>query len=290
MISLTRQRVALATLTAVAAAALPAAAQAAPLIAPHTPAGDLYVATAGGGSLTPTRHGGDTYRLELDHPGQAITAFADHPGRVAADVTPKALVDGWKADGFETDPPNAALVVNGAPADHDVMVVELTKPQLAKSGAMVFDAKRVRAPKDGALAAFASRADKKVADHFGGASLFIDDGSQVVPVTITATLPAGSTMNVAPTGGGNGTFTLAPNPKQLATITNGDSMANLMDGSLVLSGGSQPVTLTETIGVVTNGLPFQLGATYHNGASATISVNGKAAQPLPSGNTTFPAS
>ncbi len=287
MISLTRHRVALATLTAVAAAALPAAAQAAPLIAPHTSAGDLYVATAGGGSLTPTGHGGDTYRLQLDHPGQAITAFADHPGRITADETPSTLVRDWKPDGFTADPPNAALVVNGAPADHDVMVVELTKPQLTTSGAMVFDAKRVPAPKDGALAAFAARADRSVASHFGGASLFIDDGATSVPITLTATLPAGATAVVNPT---MGAVSLAPGTNQAAVVVSGAGQARIIGGAIVLQAGAQPITMTDTIGVANAGAPVALSTKYTGGASATISVNGGAAQNLPAGASSFPAS
>jgi hypothetical protein len=287
MITLTRQRLALATLTAVAAAALPAAAQAAPIVAPHTSGDDLYVATAGGGSLTPTGHGGDTYRLELDHPGQAITAFADHPGRVAGDVTPQALVRDWKADGFAADPPNAALVVDGAPTDHDVMVVELTHPELAKSGALVFDAKRVPAPKDGALAAFAPRADRSVASRFGGASLFVDDGATSVPITLTATLPARATMVVNPT---SGDLTLSPKPNQAALNATGPVQSRVVGGAIVLMSGADPTTVTETIGVTNGGGPIALSTSYTGGASATVSVNGGAAQPLPAGAASIPVS
>jgi hypothetical protein len=287
MISLTRRHSAvLATLTAVAAAALPSAAQAAPIVSPHASAGDLYVATAGGGSLTPTGHGGDTYRLRLDHPGQAITSFADHPGRVADDTTPKALVDGWKADGFEADPPNAALVVNGAPADHDVMVVELTKPQLTKSGALTFDAKRIPAPKDGALKAFAPRADRSVATHFGGASLFIDNGANVVPVTLNVTMPANSVAMITPRDG----FALAPGAGSPTTLISHGPIDGSLQSNTMLLRADQVTSVTETVGMVDGAGPLAIDANYINGASATISVNGGAAQPLPSGNSTIPVS
>jgi hypothetical protein len=166
------------------------------------------------------------------------------------------------------------------------MVVELTKPQLAKSGALVFDAKRIPAPKDGALAAFASRADRDVASHFGGASLFIDNGANVVPVTLTVTMPANSVATITPRDG----FALAPGASSATTlISHGPIDGSLQGGTMILR-ADQTTTVTEAIGMSDGGGSLAINANYINGASATISVNGGAAQNLPAGASSFPVS
>ncbi|RKQ93012.1 hypothetical protein C8N24_2871 [Solirubrobacter pauli] len=160
-----------------------------------TPGGDLYLATAGAGALTPTGH--DTYRLTLRDPAAELTAFTDRPARTSSSVPLRRFVSGWDEAGFAADPPNAALTIDGAPARHDTMIVELTHPQLTRSGALTLRARRVPGPASGSLAAFSRRADPRLPLTFGKAELFIDSGAAAVqPVRISVDVPAYKNVDV----------------------------------------------------------------------------------------------
>jgi hypothetical protein len=183
---------------AAAAVAVLAVAVLAPIADAATPApgGELYVATAGGGTLTPTAHG--RYRLVLRHPSTRITAFSDHPARSSRGESLRSFVAHWSKAGFAADPPNAALVVDHAPADRDVMVLELSKPELTRSGALTFHARRVGATGAGALKAFARRADGKLQRSFGRAGLFIDSGTMATHVVqFSMTVPGRYEVDIA---------------------------------------------------------------------------------------------
>ncbi len=86
----------------------------------------LFVQSFQSGSITPTEGQDGTYTLTLEHGlGQTIY-FADRPSRDVGAVPTPEFLDGL---GFpEDNPPNAALVVETAPGETDIAVVELFNP------------------------------------------------------------------------------------------------------------------------------------------------------------------
>ena len=173
-----------ASIAAASLAALAVAAPAATAAEPYA-AQDLYVATAGGGKLART-HTPGVYRLTLAQPAPFVTTFTDHPARSASAESTRAFVSGWKAAGFEADPPNAALVVADAPATRDISTFELSHPRITKAGAVVFRAKRIGPPATGALEQLGKRADRPAAGRFGRASLYVDGGAaQSLPLAVS---------------------------------------------------------------------------------------------------------
>jgi hypothetical protein len=229
--------------------------------------GDLYVMTAQGGTLTPTSHKGE-YRLVLEHPAQSVASFADHPQRSASEQSVEKFIAGWKADGFAADPPNAALVVDGAPADHDVMSVELSHPRLTRSGDLILSAKRLPGGPKGALKSFASRSDATVQRSFGRASVFVDDGQTTVPLTVNVTLPARSVGRIELDG--TDAFAIGAYPLEWEAPTASDldvshSAALFVNSGDALSGQLQ-------VGVLASSGPITGTATLPAGATVTARV------------------
>jgi len=86
----------------------------------------LFVQTYQSGTITPTEGVDGRYTLTLEQGHGQTIYFSDRPDRiVGADTTPRFL-EGMP---FPSDnPPNAALVVETAPGETDVAVVELFNP------------------------------------------------------------------------------------------------------------------------------------------------------------------
>ena len=74
----------------------------------------------------------DGTTLTLTDPKPAVTAFADRPNRIVEDVELTRFVTGWSkgADSFQDDPPNAALITEGAAP----VIVELNKLRQSDDG------------------------------------------------------------------------------------------------------------------------------------------------------------
>lgn len=143
--------------------------------------GDLFVVNATGGTLSD-----DT--LELTGVDEDVTEFADRPTRSSQSETPADLVDGWAAQGFVDDPPNAAVVTRGEDGVVTT-VVELGQPSVSGTK-MTFPVTRVSTGKaGGALTRVPSNAQSDLVSP----SLFIDAGTTgtLVPVTIGGTWGAG---------------------------------------------------------------------------------------------------
>lgn len=140
----------------------------------------LFVQETSGGELVKLAK--DRYELRLDGVSTRVTTFTDRPGRRAGTEAAAQFVRRWASRGFRADPPNAALVVEGAARRSDVMVLELSRPRLdAAKRRLVYAARPVRAAAGGGLEDLAKRADPVRAGRFGTASLFIDDaGSTTV--------------------------------------------------------------------------------------------------------------
>lgn len=119
-------------------------------------------------------------RLVLLDPSPAVTSFTDRPERSANTLALADFVDDWSRYGFAAVPPNAALVVDGAPERADVAVFEIASPRLA-DGQLTFDVVPLGgAPRSG-LRALAERADPALPEELGRVALFVDDATS--PVT-----------------------------------------------------------------------------------------------------------
>jgi len=114
---------------------------------------------------------------------ERVTAFTDRPNRLTAVMTLREFAKDWKGYGFDTDPPNAALLLETGSKTR-TSVVEMTNPRI-KNGRVTF---RLN-PIDGSatLAGHTHKHTLKPAsyDH---ASVFIDDGTAT-----TRTVKAGDT-------------------------------------------------------------------------------------------------
>lgn len=168
---------------------LPAAAGATPL---------LFVQQADGGTLEKT--GGSTYRLTLRGVAPSVAAFADRPGRTATSERASTFVSRWRGR-FGTDPPNAALVIDGAPRGRDVAMLTLTAPRYRpRARTLTYTARALRGDSGAALKAFHTRRDPVRALRFGAASLFIDDASdlmaQQMMVTFNGAIEAGTVFGL----------------------------------------------------------------------------------------------
>lgn len=138
----------------------------------------LFVQSFQSGSIAPTEGAAGRYTVTLDHGlGQTIY-FGDRPSReVGALPTPRFLEE----LGFPDDnPPNAALLVETAPGETDIAVVELFNPTFDPAGPNVTYEVAVLEnwQDDVALGFQAAPADlAALAPEFGTAHLLIDDCS-----------------------------------------------------------------------------------------------------------------
>lgn len=139
---------------------------------------------------------GDSFTMSL--PADSSTAwFTDRPERNAGSMTLADLVSMWSAQGFDTDPPNAAVAVtvNGEQHQH---VVELTNPVLT-GAAVTF--RVVDIGDDEAADAVAGRdATHDVsAGTFGATEVFIDNATQPPCASTITSAPSGQCLAAAKT-------------------------------------------------------------------------------------------
>lgn len=104
-----------------------------------------------------------------------VTWFADRPQRSAGTTTARRLIGGWKANGFDVTPPNAAIVVT-RDGQTSQSVVTLTRPQI--NGDVVTFTLKPLAGKTAVLGMSKSGASVS-AGSYGGTEIFIDSGSTV---------------------------------------------------------------------------------------------------------------
>ena len=124
-----------------------------------TDAADVTITKAGSGFLVtlPAR--------------ERVTAFTDRPNRQTDMLTLREFAKDWKAYGFDTDPPNAALLLETGPRTR-TSVVEMSSPRV-KNGNVTFRL----TPIDGSqsVAGHTHKHTLKPATY-DYATLFIDDG------------------------------------------------------------------------------------------------------------------
>lgn len=164
-------------------------AMAAPGGSGHSKGPLLYVHETTGSSIQ--RLGGGAYRLRLTGVSPRVTTFTDRPRRRTGSQGLKGFIGSWGANGFAADPPDAALVLNDAPASHDVALLILSHPRYDRARqTLTYRATPLRG-RATALASFARRADPVRAGELGGASLVVDDGAAPAPT------PTGITFNIS---------------------------------------------------------------------------------------------
>jgi hypothetical protein len=156
-------------------------AAAAPARSGHAKGSLLYVQETAGGSIE--RLGAGAYRLRLTGVSPRVTTFTDRPRRRAGRQGLDGFVGSWKANGFAADPPNAALVLDAAPASRDVALLTLSHPHYDRARQTLTYRATPLHGRDAALPSFARRADPVRTGDLGAASLFVDDGGALSTVT-----------------------------------------------------------------------------------------------------------
>lgn len=149
----------------------------------------LFVQQTKGGELDRIRTG--VYRLVFRDVSPTVATFTDRPRRRAGEQGLTRFVKSWAANGFAADPPNAALVLRGAPSSRDVAMLTLSHPRYDRvARTLTYTAKPLRDPGATSLAGFTRRGDRLRSLSFGAASLFVDDAgsnTNFVPMNLLVT-------------------------------------------------------------------------------------------------------
>lgn len=113
---------------------------------------------------------GTTFRMSMPA-SSGVTWFTDRPNRKAGYLTLKQFYAMWQGNGFDTDPPNAALLLTrkGVEKTH---VVEMTDPTL-ENGRVSFAVRPVK----GVTEAGHRHTHPLAAGSYGRSRLFIDDAT-----------------------------------------------------------------------------------------------------------------
>jgi hypothetical protein len=139
----------------------------------------LYALTAARGTLTAVEGKKRHYVLTLRAASDHVTWFTDRPARQSGFLPTAGFVSRWAGYGFDTDPPNVALVVREPSGATDTVVAVMTRPKVTATG--VFTARLRVLSMDQAqalgshLKSHAGRHDLKIPARFTAAALFIDD-------------------------------------------------------------------------------------------------------------------
>jgi hypothetical protein len=135
----------------------------------------LFVQSFQSGTIAPKEGEAGTFTLTLEHGlGQTIY-FSDRPERVVGASPTQDFLNGL---GFPSDnPPNAALLVESAPGDTDIAVLELLNPRYeASSHTATYDVQILKEYERTLGISFAEQPTDLSQLHpsFGAAHLFID--------------------------------------------------------------------------------------------------------------------
>jgi hypothetical protein len=134
----------------------------------------LYVQSAGSGIFEPVAGSSTRFRLVLNDVAPSVVYFSDRPTRLAGQLS---MAEFLKGIGFGGDrDPNAAIDIEGAPAENDLVVAALSKPAYdAQSKTLSYEITVLKTA-GRALASFSKRMDTGLPPRFGAVALFIDDG------------------------------------------------------------------------------------------------------------------
>ena len=111
---------------------------------------------------------------------ERVTAFTDRPNRLTDVLTLREFAKDWKAYGFDTDPPNAALLLETGSKTR-TSVVEMTNPRI-KNGRVTF---RLNPIDSSATVAGHTHKHTLKPATYDHAAIFIDDGTNT-KMTVTA--------------------------------------------------------------------------------------------------------
>jgi hypothetical protein len=275
-----RSCLALALVLALLVPAAGASAQTRPRPFDAPAAGDLFVLTAAGGTLERVPGRSRAFELVLRRPARDVTMFTDRPARRAGEQPLGRFVRRWAGLGFRAVPPNAALVLADAPSNRDVIVLELSRPRLGAT--LAFRAELLRGSPRGLLREFARRADRRVAESFGRASLFIDPSGQEVGLTFSFTgIPSDDAASIVFSNAVIDTTT--DSPTAINVRADGPSTFEAVEDTFILGGsGTVPVNAGVEIGI--NVLPIAKFVT----GMAIIPAGTTASVTVASTNKTFP--
>jgi microcystin-dependent protein len=135
----------------------------------------LFTLEAREGSFVP--QGTDRFRLSLRGLGPQSTWFADRPRRDAGRVSTRSLLQSWRKLGFTATPPNGAVVLDGGRSASDTVAVELRLRHFdARRRTARFDVRVLDGLGPG-LRHLNRRLDARLPRRFGGASVFLDNGT-----------------------------------------------------------------------------------------------------------------
>lgn len=168
-------------LALVCATMAPAAAQEAPPVAPDEKAVYLFIQTFESGSLRPKEGEKGIFVLTLEGDHGRTIGFSDRPERIVGSAPTQAFLDGL---GFSpTNPPNAALVLEPAADQTDVIVLELFNPQYDEAARrLTYDVRILDTFEFAGGLSFHEqpRPPDPAGETFGAAQLFIDDCPDLV--------------------------------------------------------------------------------------------------------------
>ncbi len=147
----------------------------------------LFVQTYQSGTIAPVEGAADRYTLTLEAGSGQTVYFSDRPDRIVGASPTAAFLEGL---GFpEDNPPNAALVVETAPGETDIAVVELFAPLYDPVSQGVTYEVEVLANWETSLELGFHEAPTDLAamaPAFGAAQLFIDDCPDATMTCYTA--------------------------------------------------------------------------------------------------------
>jgi hypothetical protein len=151
----------------------------------------LFVQSFESGTFAPVAGSPGSFTLTLARGLGQTVYFSDRPERVFGSAPTAAFLKGMP---FGPDnPPNAALVLEAAPSDTDVVVMELTNPVYDEATkTATYDAKVLADyQKLGVTFQEEPKGPAEVHAEFGAASLFIDDCPDLTTCYTAGLVPAG---------------------------------------------------------------------------------------------------
>jgi hypothetical protein len=162
----------------------------------------LFVQSFESGRIAPKAAADGTYTLTLEHGLGRTIYFTDRPERVVGTSPTPAFL---KALGFSpANPPNAALVVEAAPGDEAIAVLELANPRYDEgTRTATYDVQVLQDWERTLEMGFSEEPTglAQLAPSFGAAHLFIDDCPDIVNCYAPG-LDGGSPVKMGPLPGG----------------------------------------------------------------------------------------
>lgn len=248
--------------------------------------GVLFSQTAAGGSLRPT--GANTYELALRRPAARVTSFSDRPLRNASGEPLSTFVSEWGARGFASDPPNAALVVDGADEEHDTVVLELSRPRYdGRARVLRYRARRVKG--SARLARVAPGQDRAVPKRFGRAELFVDAAGPIKKhyILFQVDVPNNGSAEVQFS---NAEFDLSPTNLEVQNLSargNPGAPRITLSPTTISIGGNAPLTMQIELSVVGGKAPVAGTAKLSPGTNVRPTFDNTVGEPLQNGKFTL---